>query len=959
MALAYQKAYKVRDGSLESLESFYTSKGEEACKDVGGTWYAGKCVLSAESPSAEKYNKLAKAFNDRLTNGAGDPTWRLFFYAHSLTRSIIKPPVDAPIPGIGFVSPDYTNTMDGTVKRNHHEDFWWKFYSHIELNPFGKKAKQGIKGEFREFGQYFWPNHPLGQPGGANPANPLVSYVLGTGKNGANVDNNWHDGRKMPPEWFRLGMVPISLYAIKPEFNPYVSEYPLFLFPEIEADPVDLSSLTKRHNPVTITEKWIMAKLQRGVCGIVSVDGVSVTNKLRAEAPAYFAPRIYHKFDYHWRSPHGKYAPSYTPTADVIGYCPSSDPRFPPSPIYKYTFKPINEFTHSKLQFSSDCSGSQNSVLKVRRKYDHYEIEFVGGYHYELVDLGGGRYSFGKAIKGPLKLPYKYYLEGSYEGGGKIEKREAYHDQIDQISNYFNSGFRKTPEMAKAQKGSDFNSNGQLNYVYSSVGEATFDLPSFNFEFEKFFRKQYSLAPAFGGFQAISTKDGEIPKMVPKYPRFGVKLTNVTTTSSTPVSSLASNGALPVWQKDLNGYGSYKNLGYTGLISVPNFCIAGYYLWGVGIQIKSERVSGEVTTTGNTLNFKIKKTKKWSSTSTTVKDISISVNAIADSGPCYDSQGNLLHSGGTLLDCLTEDGRTFLQDGWFQKMYYFDAGEEIADSMMEVELLNSSQVEFLSYIRGDFPSAAIAPAVPQIFFELAHVLQYKPDLPDALTLLRCASTGEGSKIEEVSDQEGVWFGPIETGADSRKSRGIGLDTRGKDMNVVDSPESSPRWSVGDRSATSFDIWDEYNTFGYIPNVMGALELPDKMSEQFDVGTMDATSFLYGKEVPINFNPVYESARKLYGDNLRMIPRTQFVDYRVEEDCKFCSNEYYTTESSCKNAGYQWGGMFVRDKSVLTFERYVNGMADGALDHVDLENVSSIAHINEAGDESLANFIIGL
>ena len=141
--------------------------------------------------------------------------------------------------------------------------------------------------------------------------------------------------------------------------------------------------------------------------------------------------------------------------------------------------------------------------------------------------------------------------------------------------------------------------------------------------------------------------------------------------------------------------------------------------------------------------------------------------------------------------------------------------------------------------------------------------------------------------------------------------------------------------------------------------MGALELPDKMSEQFDVGTMDATSFLYGKEVPINFNPVYESARKLYGDNLRMIPRTQFVDYRVEEDCKFCSNEYYTTESSCKNAGYQWGGMFVRDKSVLTFERYVNGMADGGLDHVDLENVSSIARINEAADESLGNYLIGL
>ena len=53
MAVAYQKAERVKGTG---------SEGEDG-----------------EQRYAEKYNKLAKAFNDRLSYGMGDPTWRLFF----------------------------------------------------------------------------------------------------------------------------------------------------------------------------------------------------------------------------------------------------------------------------------------------------------------------------------------------------------------------------------------------------------------------------------------------------------------------------------------------------------------------------------------------------------------------------------------------------------------------------------------------------------------------------------------------------------------------------------------------------------------------------------------------------------------------------------------------------------------------------------------------------------------
>ncbi|HAI41214.1 MAG TPA: hypothetical protein DCM40_25460, partial [Maribacter sp.] len=493
------------------------------------------------------------------------------------------------------------------------------------------------------------------------------------------------------------------------------------------------------------------------------------------------------------------------------------------------------------------------------RKYDFYELEFVGGFHLELNDRGGGSVSYGKPVKGPLKLPYKYYLEGSYEGGGNLEKREAYHDQIDQISNYFNSGFRKTPEMAQ----SDRDISGQA--LYSSVGEATFDLPTYNFEFEDFFKKQYSLSPAFGGSQSISTKDGKVPRITPRYPRFIARNTGAAST----ILSHLSSGKFDLWEKDEQGYGTYKTLDKTYFVPVSGFCVAGYYAWGTGIQIKHTRSSGVTTTIGDSITLRINKKNKWGGSSNiSTTSITVDVTAVSTTGICSDGTNH-----NSISDCLTADGKTFIQEGIFQKMYYFAAGEEISNSRIELELINGSDIKFLapnSHIENNLEGSDRS----EIVFELAHLLEYKPDLPDALALLRVASTGKGSKIESVDGEEDIWFGPLvdpETMDSGQKSRAISIDTRGKDMDYLASKGTDSDNVQRRNLREPFDIWQEYNTFGYIPNIMGALELPDKMAKGYNKDTDYTYANLMANAanggdpfqnnyVPINLNPIYDSAR---------------------------------------------------------------------------------------------------
>lgn len=99
-------------------------------------------VWPGKALSSRDYNKLALAFNDRLKNGVADPSWRLFWYAHSLFRGMRNP--------------------DASGHNWPAEDEWWKFYAHIPKDS-----------------DVFWPATGPGDPEGINVANPMGAFIYG------------------------------------------------------------------------------------------------------------------------------------------------------------------------------------------------------------------------------------------------------------------------------------------------------------------------------------------------------------------------------------------------------------------------------------------------------------------------------------------------------------------------------------------------------------------------------------------------------------------------------------------------------------------------------------------------------------------------------------------------------------------------------------------------------------
>jgi hypothetical protein len=97
-------------------------------------------VKAGEPISSAQYNALAESINDRLKNGIGDPSWRLFWYADSLFQFIRL--------GSGSHQPA--------------RDEWWSHWSHMNPN----NAKD-------------WPQTPVGTNGGINASNPIAAFVFG------------------------------------------------------------------------------------------------------------------------------------------------------------------------------------------------------------------------------------------------------------------------------------------------------------------------------------------------------------------------------------------------------------------------------------------------------------------------------------------------------------------------------------------------------------------------------------------------------------------------------------------------------------------------------------------------------------------------------------------------------------------------------------------------------------
>jgi hypothetical protein len=93
--------------------------------------------------TSRDYNDLARAINDRLEHGVADPSWRLFWYAHSVFRTI----------------------RQGDGRKYPADDEWWSHWSHI--TP--ERGKD-------------WPEIGMdpGLVGGVHPLNPFGSFVFGS-----------------------------------------------------------------------------------------------------------------------------------------------------------------------------------------------------------------------------------------------------------------------------------------------------------------------------------------------------------------------------------------------------------------------------------------------------------------------------------------------------------------------------------------------------------------------------------------------------------------------------------------------------------------------------------------------------------------------------------------------------------------------------------------------------------
>ena len=929
---------------------------------VAGTSEDGK---NGEKIFAEKYNKLARAFNDRLSYGIGDTTWRIFFYAHSMFRSMVLPKFDsgdkwAAKAGINVVEP---------------EDGWWKVYSHIIPEP-AMFDEDGYKDKDRNDTHMFaWPKDNVANKfGGPNPSNHLVSYIFGTA--GGTVDSFKEEGN-LPPEWFRTQLVKLELdfantqpYSVKKgALKWFTSTGDLLSNPDgdITVSPVDSFVLYDSvlnpsndenaaggggsHAPKTLSEMWLMAKIQRGVVvPQVNLDLDLFQYKAamtHAAAPAYMTARWYYDYYVHWRSPFGKNPPSYSPTPEVVDLCPQYDERFPPAPVHEYIFSPINPKTHDELRFKTSCGGWEPEKLEnVRREYDHYLLIFADGHFTDPLT--------NERKIGNLKLSYKHYYEGPYTGGGRLGKREVNKDQIDSVLNFYNSGFRK--HMSSGMSKEIFSrylvekterktsTTGEFEKRYESLADATFDVPTWGFEFEKFFEKQYSLAPAYGQVywqDSWEKGEGEHDMLYePTYPTFA---TANSTNIEAPINAgsylnLYSHWIAPeVLSGELQGpYGENNFSLNSSFIDdmettyfpkpVPeedigeqwkHYCFAGFYIVGCGIKLTTQPngtlspraycfdrkivADGVIRFDIETYKHSDINTPTWTPNSPlrNTLEYSATLTPVPGSGYCSDDPDK------TKEECHAAGG-DWIEEGVFEKLYYFAKGEDVvlADRVFSIKLVNditlmAKPVESDGvYTRDEKTSSN---SWSGICMETAILLRMRPDLPDALLMTRLASSGLGSDRANVEMKE-RWGGDDDTKISSAITKGI--DTKGDMMFSTLKKDGTP-----DITKAPKKIWQNYENYGIIKNLFGQPNLPHKMGDsvQQDNAMKDTylnlmLQFASGQDVSsqnyINFNPIYDSAREMFHRNLRMIPRTSLVDYKYiydEKDyvCKYTAPETTT------------------------------------------------------------------
>lgn len=1008
--------------------------------NVDGTGASGE---KGENKESEHYNKLARAFNERLLYGLGDPTWRLFFSAHSMMRSMVK------------MKPGFNS--ENAWQEPTQEDAWWKIYSHIIPSPklYEDRKSVNYRDSYEAFSSsaefsgtiYSWPSGKIGRFKGPNAKNPLVAYIYGTA--GGLVDWFYNEDR-LPPEWFRAQLVKLEIDlsagdiltlkdnaavwvskaengdSINSETEDPVSLVDSFMYYDSEINPKnDQEDLKYDRSPNTLAKSWLLAKVQRGVV-VPAVNNSDIdmwqfrSAMTHAAAPAYMTARWYYDYYLHHRSPHGKTPPFYEPSPSVVGLCPWRDRKFPPIPIHEYIFSPVNPDTHNTLRFKTGCAGGTSSSLsgkiyKVRREYDHYLLIFWDGHYTDPITK--------KRRHGNMKLPYKHYFEGPYEGGGKLAKREAEKDMIDSALNFYNSTFRKhfsanfSKEIfSKYLVETDKGVTGQnIDFKYKNLSEATCDVPTWGFEFQDFFEKQYSLAPAIGKVNwkdSWERQDGESEFLYePEYPSFGFLNFDAPATSNHNFK-LAAGTTLDIYrmisrpeidtQNNFaikNSYGTEKyglfaskiikqdskfypdkddspKIGSGGSRSSSdnwsNYCIAGYFLVGAGLRVTIDS-NGAQNPQNVQLNLKEYKNSD-SSTSVLTHEVIAPVNTVEGSGFCgnIDTTGTLTDGNVTPQDYSTQSectdaGYTWIMEGVFQKMHYFAKSKEVILSNRNVTLSSHVDYVFLDspnkevatddlYKRSAYGSNKVlsSNSWSGISMEMAVLLRMKPDLPDAMLLLRLASTGFGTE-SNVSVDLGERLGEDAKEITGKSSLAFRPDTKGDMLPTTYGPDGKP-----DITKSPQTIWRNYNNYGIIKNLWGRNNLAHRTtesgsrvdSESYTKRSMDENIAAGGeagevgnKDLPINFNPLYESAREMYHRNLRMIPRTRLQDYRVIKDESGAKCVSYNdkgdskilddieNEVDCLNLNnqvdsenkYNWVG--TKEKSELTFLRYVDMYED--------------------------------
>jgi len=1022
MAIAYQKAVNVK-----------------------GTGPSGEDGDKIES---EHYNKLAKAFNDRLVYGVGDTTWRLFFSAHSMMRSMVR------------IKPGFNS--ENVWQEPTQEDAWWKIYSHIipspllyeptfsknyrnSDNPFSQSDASSMSGTV-----YSWPTGKIGRFKGPETKNPLVAYIYGTA--GGTVD--WfYNEKKLPPEWFRAQLVRLELdlsagtdldlkNGAKEWKDKAISGDGILNNGE-DTEPVPLvdsfmwyDSKTNPSNekpfwaigsssPSTLAQMWLLAKVQRGVV-VPNINDPDVnlyqykSSMTHAAAPAYMTARWYYDYYIHWRSPYGKTPPAYEPSPEIIALCPWRDRRFPPIPRYEYKFSPINPDTHKVLKFKTGCPGgisSSDLVYAVRREYDHYNVIFWDGKYKDLVT--------GKRRKGNLKLPYKHYFEGPYDGGGRLTKRESEKDLMDAALNFYNSSFRKhfsanmskeifSKYLVEAERGP---TGAEADARYVNLSEATFDVPTWGFEFQDFFEKQYSLAPAIGkvNWKDSWKREGDEAEYLyePEYPTFAFLANGTDGTNNTV---LEGDSELDVYKSvsrpDIDAaetfsvpdsYGTeHYGLFTTKILSTghaadrffpsknihpkagdhthdeedepiggsrgdsidwKNYCIAGYYIVGAGIRVTIDE-NGDQNPASVTFDLKEYKNSNNYDVVTT-HQISAGVNIVPSSGFCVEinEDKNAPEYGDTSTkpsyetrETCTAANFTWIAEGVFEKMHYFAKSKDVTLSNRRVKLSSSSELVFLDEPEEDGGvwgrdmgggTVLAGNSWCGIAMEMAVLLRMRPDLPDAMLMLRLASTGFGSTRERVDLRERI-------GKEADLSKGISstgfrLDTKGDMLPTTFNPDGTP-----DITKAPQMIWRNYDNYGIIKNLFNRNNLPHRTteghertdSESYTKTSMDENIAAGGEagkvgnsDLPISFNPIYDSAREMYHRHLRMVPRTRLEDYQVirdhsdarcisyNDDGGYEEHPEIKTEQECKDAFSDDSWIGVKDKSELTFIRYVDTYGD--------------------------------